>query len=144
IFRTAWVYAPHGRNFMRTMLRLASERDELRVVGDQVGTPTPAALIAEVTAVAARAPAGPSGLWHLTATGATSWHGFAEAILARAHARGLIARMPRVVAIPGSDYPTPAQRPAYSCLDTGALLSTFKVSLPHWAAALDAVLEELR
>lgn len=143
IFRTAWVYASHGKNFMRTMLRLAGERDELRVVADQVGTPTPAALIADVTAAAVQASAAPSGLWHLTATGQTTWHGFAQAIVSGAHARGLIPRQPEVVAIPGSDYPTPARRPAYSCLDTNVLVSTFAVTLPHWNAALDAVLEEL-
>src|SRR5690606_25058126 len=83
VFRTAWVYAAHSHNFLRTMLRLGAERDELRVVADQVGTPTPAALIAEVTAVALRRAlddTGTSGTWHLVADGQTSWHGFAEAI----------------------------------------------------------------
>jgi dTDP-4-dehydrorhamnose reductase len=81
VFRTAWVYADHGRNFLLTMLRLAKERDELRVVADQVGTPTPAALIADVTAQAIARPFTGSGLWHLTASGSTTWHGFAEAIV---------------------------------------------------------------
>src|SRR5690606_10821210 len=116
VFRTAWVYAAHGHNFLRTMLRVGAERDELRVVADQVGTPTPAALIADVTAVALRkalGDAGVSGTWHLVAGGQTSWHGFAEAIFAEAVAAGLLERAPRVVAIPTSDYPTPAKRPAY-------------------------------
>ena len=112
IFRTAWVYAAHSHNFLRTMLRLGSERDVLRVVADQIGTPTPAALIADVTARALRGPTPKSGLWHLTATGQTSWHGFAEAIFAGAVARGLLPRAPKVEPITTGDYPTPAARPA--------------------------------
>ena len=79
IFRTAWVYAAHSQNFLRTMLRVGAERDALRVVADQVGTPTPAALLADVTAQALRADAAPSGLWHATPTGQASWHAFAQA-----------------------------------------------------------------
>ncbi|WP_016851440.1 dTDP-4-dehydrorhamnose reductase, partial [Xanthomonas citri] len=90
IFRTAWVYAAHGHNFLRTMLRVGAEREVLRVVADQIGTPTPAALIADITAHALRQPGEPSGLWHLTAAGQTTWHGFAEAIFAQARARGLL------------------------------------------------------
>lgn len=143
IFRTAWVYAAHGSNFLRTMLRLARERDELRVVADQVGAPTPAALIADVTAqVLAQAPSR-SGTWHLTATGATSWHGFAEAIVAGAHARGLLARMPRVLPIATADYPTPAARPAYSVLDCSALQRDFGIELPDWRTGLATVLDAL-
>ncbi|MCD7100425.1 dTDP-4-dehydrorhamnose reductase, partial [Stenotrophomonas sp. MMGLT7] len=90
IFRTAWVYASHGSNFLRTMLRVGAEREELTVVADQVGTPTPAALIAEVTAQALAHPGQLSGTWHLTARGQTSWHGFAEAIFAEAVAQGVL------------------------------------------------------
>lgn len=144
IFRTAWVYAAHGRNFMRTMLRLAAERGELRVVADQRGTPTPAALIADVTAAALAQPLVPSGLWHLTAVGETSWHGFAEAIVADAHARGLLPRMPRVVPIATADYPTPAKRPAYSVLDTTRLRSDFGIDPPTWREGLHDVLDNLR
>jgi dTDP-4-dehydrorhamnose reductase len=148
IFRTAWVYAGHGRNFMRTMLRLAGERDELRVVADQYGTPTPAALIADVTArilAQGQAPdagglALPSGLWHLTPTGQTSWHGFAEAIVDRAHALGRLAKRPRVVPITTPEFPTPAARPAYSVLDCGKLQREFGIELPGWQEALDGVL----
>src|SRR5690606_4819944 len=136
IFRTAWVYAVHGRNFMLTMLRLAKERDELRVVADQVGTPTPAALIADVTARVLSQPFPGSGTWHLTATGQTSWHGFASAIIERAHALGRIDRVPAVVPIATDDYPTPARRPACSCLDTRKLSASFGVRLPDWRAAL--------
>ena len=141
IFRTAWVYASHGKNFMRTMLRLAAERDELRVVADQIGTPTPAALIADVTASVLARPFGRSGVWHLTAAGETTWHGFAEAIVAAAHARGLIARAPRVVPIATSDYPTPAKRPAYSCLDVSRIESDFGIRMPTWDEGLSGVLD---
>ena len=144
VLRTAWVYAAHGRNFLRTMLRLAAERDELRVVADQCGTPTPAALIADVTAqLLARVPAR-SGLWHLTATGETSWHGFAEAIVSGAHARGLVARVPRVLPITTADYPTPAARPARSVLDCSALQRDFGIALPDWREGLDKTLDERR
>lgn len=143
IFRTAWVYAAHGRNFMRTMLRLAAERDELRVVADQVGTPTPAALIADVTAMTLARPFARSGVWHLTAAGETTWHGFAEAILSAAHARGLIARMPRVVPIATAAYPTPAKRPGYSVLDTHGLRSEFAVDLPDWRQGLARTLDQI-
>jgi dTDP-4-dehydrorhamnose reductase len=143
IFRTAWVYAAHGGNFLRTMLRLARERDELRVVADQVGTPTPAALIADITADALRAASARSGLWHLTAAGQTSWHGFASRIVEKAHASGLLATRPAVVPIATADYPTRARRPAYSCLDTGRLRADFGVEIPEWSAGLDRVLAEL-
>lgn len=143
IFRTAWVYAAHGQNFLRTMLRVGAERDVLRVVADQVGTPTPAALIADVTAQILRADTAASGTWHLTASGETSWHGFAEAIFEGAVARGLIARAPTVEAITTADYPTPAKRPAYSRLDTASLEREFGIALPDWRDALDGVLDTL-
>ncbi len=143
IFRTAWVYAAHGKNFMRTMLRLAADRDELRVVADQIGTPTPAALIADTTASVLSRPFVRSGVWHLTAGGETTWHGFAEAIFDAAHARGLIARAPRVVPIATADYPTPAKRPGYSVLDTSGLRSDFGVDLPDWSQELARTLDGL-
>ena len=143
IFRTAWVYAIHGRNFMRTMLRLASERDELRVVADQIGSPTPAAVIADVTAhVLAQSPRH-SGLWHLTASGQTSWHGFAGAIMTQAFERRLLSRKPNVVPISTAEYPTRASRPAYSVLDCGRLEAEFGFQLPHWQDALGDVLDGL-
>lgn len=143
IFRTAWVYAAHGQNFLRTMLRVGAERDLLRVVADQIGTPTPAALIANVTAQVLQGEYTASGTWHLTATGETSWHGFAEAIFAGAVERGLIRRAPKVEAITTADYPTPARRPAYSRLDTNTLEHDFGIALPDWRAALDGVLDTL-
>ncbi len=143
IFRTAWVYAAHGRNFLLTMLRLARERDELRVVADQVGTPTSAALIADSTAAALAGNPGASGLWHLTATGSTSWHGFAEAIVQQGFSRGLIASQPRVVAIESSEFPTRAARPVYSVLDTGSLQRQFDIAPPDWRDGLVAAFNDL-
>ncbi|KQR13026.1 MULTISPECIES: dTDP-4-dehydrorhamnose reductase [Xanthomonas] len=144
ILRTAWVYASHGANFLRTMLRVGAERDELRVVADQVGTPTPAALIADVTAqlLRQRSP-GTSGTWHLTAAGQTNWHGFAEAIFEEAVAAGLLARAPRVVPITTADYPTPAKRPAYSRLSIDKLQNDFGIVLPQWQVGLQQVIAEL-
>lgn len=143
IFRTAWVYAPHSANFLRTMLRVGAERDVLRVVADQVGTPTPAALIADVTAQALQHPGGLSGTWHLTANGETSWHGFAEAIFAEAVAAGKLARAPKVEAITTAEYPTPAKRPAYSGLDVSKLEADFGIALPSWQDGLKRVIAEL-
>ena len=143
IFRTAWVYAAHGQNFLRTMLRVGAERDVLRVVADQIGTPTPAALIADVTAQILSEASAASGTWHLTAAGETSWHGFAQAIFTGAIERGLIARAPTVEAISTADYPTPAKRPAYSRLDTTTLERDFGLVLPPWQAGVQRVLDAL-
>jgi dTDP-4-dehydrorhamnose reductase len=143
ILRTAWVYASHGKNFLRTMLRLANERDELRVVADQIGMPTSAALIAAVTAKILAQKPSQSGIWHLTASGETSWHGFAQAIVEGAAQRGLIARTPKVTPITTVDFPTPAKRPAYSRLDTTALQRDFGVTLPDWHEGLAQVLDEI-
>lgn len=136
ILRTAWVYGLHGHNFLRTMLRLGAERDELRVVADQVGGPTPAWLIADVTATIVQQGIGDGGTHHLVADGQTSWHGFAEAIMDEAFAAGLLATRPRVVPITTADYPTPAARPAWSVLDTGSLRQGWGVALPEWRSAL--------
>jgi len=143
IFRTAWVYAAHGHNFLRTMLRLGAERDELRVVDDQTGTPTSAALIADITANALQHPGSLCGTWHLTAAGQTSWHGFAHAIFREAQARGVLKTTPRLIPITTADYPTPARRPAYSCLDTGSLQRDFNLSLPDWRDGVTQVLDAL-
>lgn len=143
ILRTAWVYASHGKNFLLTMLRLAGERDELRVVADQVGAPTPAAWIADATAALIQQGVDISGTWHLTAGGETSWHGFAQAIVDEAHLRGLIGRKPSVVGIPTSDYPTPARRPAYSVLDTSRLRRDFGIVPPDWREGLRRTLDEM-
>lgn len=143
ILRTAWVYAAHGHNFLLTMLRLARERDELRVVADQTGTPTSAALIADASASVIAAPWRGSGLWHVTAGGATSWHGFAEAILHGARQRGLLHALPRLLPIASGEFPARARRPAYSCLDTRRLQATFGIEPGDWRTHLAAVLDEL-
>lgn len=143
LLRTAWVYAAHSANFLRTMLRLGAERDELRVVADQVGAPTPAAWIADATAAMLQHGIQESGTWHLTQGGETSWHGFANAIMDDALALGLLSRRPVVVPITTADYPTPAQRPAYSVLDTTRLRRDFGITPPDWRDGLHATLAEL-
>lgn len=148
IFRTAWVYAARGQNFLRTMLRLGAERDELRVVDDQVGAPTPARLIADVTAQAIaqwQEDDTPTrdGVYHVVASGRTSWCGFARAIFERAQRVGLIERAPKVQAIRTAEYPTRAVRPAFSVLDTARLRDAFGVALPDWQTALGGVILEL-
>jgi len=143
IFRTAWVYASHSANFLRTMLRVGAERGALRVVADQIGTPTPAALIADVTAQALQHPGQLSGTWHLTASGQTSWHGFAEAIFAEALAAGLMAKVPVVEAIPSSEYTGSALRPLWSVLDNRKLQRDFDIVLPTWEDGLKQVIAVL-
>lgn len=151
IFRTAWVYAARGENFLRTMLRLAGEREELRIVADQIGAPTPARWIADVSAdvLAQWHAAGVSesarlaGIYNLVASGQCSWYDFASAIMRDAHACGLLARVPRVVPIGSTDYPTRARRPAYSVLDCARLENTFGLQLPDWREGLRVVLEEV-
>lgn len=151
IVRTAWVYAARGHNFLRSMLRLAGERDQLAVVDDQHGCPTPARLIAEVCAqMIARHANTPAdqraaleGLFHLVSRGQTSWHGFASSIFERAHRAGLIARVPEVAPITSAAYPTRAPRPAWSVLDTTRVRGVYDIHLPHWQHGLDAVIGEL-
>ena len=149
ILRTSWVYGLHGRNFLLTMMRLAREKPQLRVVADQFGVPNWSATLAAATAEIVRRasasgdPAGAlgerGGVFHLSCSGRTSWHGFATAIIERLHARGAVPRVP-VVAIGTADFPTPARRPANSVLDGGALARTWGVVLPDWESALDACL----
>lgn len=151
IFRTSWVFGAHGANFVKTVLRLAAERDKLNVVADQFGAPTSAALLADATAQVLaqlrwRNPADtPSGIYHLSAANETSWHGFAQAILRGGVSRRLTLKLkPEAVrAIPTSEYPLPAQRPTNSRLDTTRFRSTFGLTLPHWQAGLDHVLDQL-
>ena len=143
ILRTAWVYAAHGSNFLLTMLRLARERDRLKVVADQQGSPTSAGLIADTTARILERGVAQSGIRHLTASGQTSWHGFAEAIFAAAIARGVLERAPVVDPIATSDYPTPARRPAYSVLDNRRLQDEYAIGLPDWRDGLDQVIAQL-
>ena len=146
IFRTSWVYAARGANFLRTILRLAAEREELRIVMDQIGAPTWARLIAEATALALRQALAErrhgrfeSGLFHLACAGETSWHGFASAIVAGRS--GL--RVKTVTPITTADYPLPAPRPANSRLDTSAFRARFGLALPDWRDCLPLCLEEI-
>ncbi|MFM7137386.1 MAG: dTDP-4-dehydrorhamnose reductase [Planctomycetota bacterium] len=137
IFRTSWVYAAHGSNFLRTILRLAAERDELAVVADQTGAPTSAALVAEVTArfLARVGDAPPEhGLYHLAPRGGVTWQGYAQAILAAAHAHGMPLRAPPEAVRPltTADYPTAARRPANSLLCTAKLESALADTLASW------------
>lgn len=143
IIRTSWVFASHGNNFLRTILRLARERDELRVVADQIGTPTSAALIADVTAASLAGPVAPHGLWHLNARGQTSWHDFAQAVVQGAAARGLIESTPVMVPIASANFPTKARRPAYSCLRSEAMPAALQALLPDWRQGMDRILDEL-
>lgn len=143
ILRTAWVYAAHGKNFLLTMLRLAGEHDELRVVADQHGGPTPAAWIADETTALLRHGVAVSGTWHLTMQGQTSWHGFATAIMDEAHGIGLLQCKPLVLPITTAEYPTSAHRPAYSVLDTTRLQRDFGIVAPDWREGLKRTLREL-
>ncbi len=148
IFRTAWVYAARGQNFLRTMLRLARERDALRVVADQRGAPTPARWIASATALALmRQPTGQTdprlGTFHVTAGGETDWCEFARAIFVDALAAGVIERAPQVEAIVTADYPTRAARPSYSRLDNRRLYDVFGLRLPDWRRGVSEVMAEL-
>lgn len=142
IFRTCWVYGRRGRNFLRTMLRLAAERDELRVVADQHGAPTWSRMIAETTALALARYQDQHGIYHLSAAGETSWHGFAEQIIVLAHARGLLTRSPSVRRLTTADFPTPARRPVNSRLDGSRLRQDFGLALPDWAEQLHLCLTD--
>ena len=148
IFRTSWVYAARGGNFAKTMLRLGKDREALSVIADQIGAPTSAELLADVTAHALRAALhNPqlSGLYHCVAAGETSWHGYASYVLAQARALGWPIKVApdAVAAIPTSSYPTPAQRPLNSRLDTQKLQATFGLALPHWQVQVQRMLQEI-
>jgi len=151
IFRTSWVFGVHGANFAKTMLRLALEREELRVVADQVGAPTSAALIADVTAHALRqvskSPALPqSGIYHLAAAGETSWDEYACYIIEAARGAGspIKPRPDQIHAISTAEYLTPATRPANSRLNTAKLRRTFDLNLPDWRYGMNYFLQQIR
>jgi dTDP-4-dehydrorhamnose reductase len=139
VVRTAWVYANRGINFANTMLRLMAERDEVRVVDDQIGTPTHATSLART--LWALVESGASGLWHVTDAGVASWYDFAVALRDEATARGLLTRAAEVVPIPTSAYPTPARRPIFSVLDKSATWASTGYA-PHWRHELAAMLTE--
>ncbi len=151
IFRTSWVYGPHGNNFLLTMLRLARERDRLSIVDDQIGAPTTSielaraahAIVTGILAGRFGAAEGWAGLYHMTCGGSVSWFGFAQAIFARA--AGLVgAKAPALTPITTKDYPTPAARPRNSVLSNAKLRDRFEVQLAPWEMALDETLETLR
>lgn len=150
ILRTSWVFGSHGGNFLKTILKLAQERDKLSIVSDQVGSPTSAALLAEVTAEIVKqlfAPAASDkyGTYHLVTEGYTSWHGYAQFVVARANAFDFQTKISpeAIVAIKSSEYPVPASRPANSRLDKTKLSKVFSVSLPSWQVEVEKVIHAL-
>ena len=144
IFRTSWVYGLHGVNFLKTMLRLGQERNELRVVDDQFGAPTWTRHLADATALIAGRKEVPNGLYHLAAAGETSWHGYAEAIFAEAQRSGLMDKTPVVHRIASANYPLPAPRPANSRLDCAKFRRDFGLALPDWRTGLIDCLADAR
>ena len=147
IFRTSWVYAARGGNFARTMLRLAHERASMNVIDDQIGAPTSAELIADVTAHALRdvlSGRAPGGTYHLAAAGETSWYGYAKFVIDRARAQGQVLALvaDSLKPIPASEYPLPARRPQNSRLNTQLLERSFALKLPSWEAGVARVLDE--
>ncbi|NOU01595.1 MAG: dTDP-4-dehydrorhamnose reductase [Gallionella sp.] len=148
IFRTSWVYGARGGNFAKTMLRLAQERDSLNIINDQIGAPTGADLLADVTAHAIRAAqqqADVSGLYHLVAGGETSWHGYASYVidLARRAEIQIKVTPEAIKPVPTSDFPTPAKRPHNSRMDTTKLQQSFDLKLPQWQAGVARMLSEV-
>ncbi|MGT2505979.1 dTDP-4-dehydrorhamnose reductase [Cupriavidus basilensis] len=152
VLRTCWVAGAHGGNFAKTMLKLGRERDSLRVIADQFGAPTTAALIADVTAqiiarhwLAGDRAAFPAGIYHLAAGGETTWHAYATEVLRYAASKGvaLKANPESIVPIPASEYPLPAPRPANSRLDTSKLRVTFDIHLPDWQQGIHLLLDQI-
>ena len=148
IFRTSWVYGARGGNFAKTMLRLAQERERLTVINDQFGAPTGADLLADVTAHAIRqvlAHPQDAGLYHLAAAGATTWHAYAQHVLAQARLEkpALPIKATEVAPVPTSAFPTPARRPLNSRLSTQHLQSTFGLTLPPWQQGVNRMLAEV-
>lgn len=151
ILRTSWVYGSHGKNFLRTILRIAKGRSSLNVIEDQTGAPSSASLIAEKTALIVRAMNSVSasddrwGIYHLTAGGKTSWFAYAKYIVEKAHEKGLELRLPveNILPILAAEYALPARRPANSVLATRKIRQTFGLTLPCWKTGVDQVLDDL-
>jgi dTDP-4-dehydrorhamnose reductase len=152
IFRTSWVYASRGQNFVKTILRLAEQRDELKIVDDQIGAPTSARLIADVTGnILAKMHSGSTrsnddlcGTYNLTSSGSASWYGFAKTILAARNVGSSAGENnPVLIPIPAKDYPLPAQRPKNSRLNCDKLIARFGINLPHWETSARLCLEEI-
>ena len=148
VFRVSWVYSARRGNFIKTILRLAVERDELGIVSDQIGSPTPANLIADITAnclLLLAASIGQEGVYHLAPAGKTSWYGLAQEIVRHALAMGIPLKLnvEDIKPTPTSGYPTPAQRPANSLMNTDKLQRTFQLHLPNWQDPLEHLLQEI-
>lgn len=145
IVRTSWVFSEHGQNFVKTMLRLARERDRLTVVGDQLGRPTYAGDLARAVMAIVSAPSGrvPYGLHHLAGGPPVSWHGFACSIVQRAIEHGLLSSNPEIAAIATADYPLPARRPLRAVLESGRNLPADVAALLDWQSALDTCLSRI-
>lgn len=148
IFRTSWVYGARGGNFAKTMLRLAKERDKLSVINDQIGAPTGADLLADITAHAIRTAqqrTEVSGLYHLVAAGQTSWHGYASYVIDHARRAGVELKVApdSIQAVPTSAFPTPAKRPHNSRMDTSKLQHTFDLTMPLWQTGVARMLTEI-
>ncbi|WP_429034802.1 dTDP-4-dehydrorhamnose reductase [Aeromonas media] len=146
IFRTSWVYAARGANFAKTMLRFGKERSEMSIINDQFGAPTGAELLADCTAHAIRtAQAKPevAGLYHLIASGTTTWFDYAQLVFAKARAAGVELAVTQVNAVPTCAFPTPAKRPHNSRLDTTKFQRTFNLRLPDWTVGVERMLTEI-
>ena len=148
IFRTSWVYAARGGNFAKTMLKLAKEREQLTVIDDQIGAPTGADLLADVTAHALRAVQQRpqlQGTYHAVASGETSWHGYARHVIDFARAKDLAIKVSSeaIAPVPTSAFPTPAKRPANSRLNTARLRESFGLTLPDWRVGVERMLTEI-
>ena len=146
IFRTSWVYAAKGKNFAKTILKLAAERETLSVIADQAGAPTGADLLADVTAHAVRQACVDhtlSGIYHLCGSGETTWHGYASFVCDFARRAGLALKVKSIEPVPSSAFPTPARRPLNSRLDTTKLRSTFDLRLPCWHDGVERMLHEI-
>ncbi len=148
IIRTSWLYGARGHNFVRTMLCLAGERDELRVVSDQVGSPTwtgdLAGTIAEIALRVTRGGAPPFGTYHFANEGVASWYDLSVAVVEEAQRLGMDLKCSAVLPIPTEAYPTPAPRPAYSVLDKTKIKEALSMGIPHWRASLVRMLSELK
>jgi dTDP-4-dehydrorhamnose reductase len=155
ILRTSWVYGAHGKNFLKTILRLSAERDQLKIVSDQWGAPTSSEAIANAVSQLLThwkmSDQAQSGVYHFTNTGSTSWFGFAKAILKAYESQAAHHGLPAlkigseaITPITTADYPTPAARPANSRLDNAKLLNTFGVALPEWESSMQAVMQQIQ
>lgn len=147
IFRTSWIYDSKGRNFLTTILRLSKEKETLRIVNDQIGSPTYAPHLAQevltVIQQAQQLKTFPSGIYHLCNEGETSWYGFADQILTEARARNIFTKVQKIEPIPSASYPTPALRPLNSRLDMTKVKSQFGLKTPHWKTGLFECMEVL-